>query len=100
LNSVDADVKQSGVTMDRLYPVPVMDDLTLELTSEMKDASQAFLTIYNTQGQRMMNQEVTLNEGFNQVYLNVHHLVNGNYLINVISKGKVLTTKRFTKVGF
>jgi len=102
LNSIDAKVGQNGssITMHRLFPVPTVDQLTLELVSELEDASQTSITIFNAQGQRMLNQEVTLNKGFNQISLNVQALTVGNYFINVISKGEVLTTQRFTKIGF
>ena len=86
--------------MHRLFPVPTVDNLTLELISELEDATETSITIFNAQGQRMLNREVTLNKGFNQVSLNVQALNVGNYFINVISKGEVLTTQRFTKIGF
>ena len=102
VNSNDAIVGNniSSVTMHRLFPVPTVDNLTLELISELEDATETSITIFNAQGQRMLNREVTLNKGFNQVSLNVQALNVGNYFINVISKGEVLTTQRFTKIGF
>ena len=99
-NAIGSKVNGSEVTMHRLYPVPATDELTLELVSELEDASEALITVYNLQGQKLMNQAVNLAKGFNQTVLNVRQLNEGTYLINVISEGKVLTTQRFTKIGF
>ncbi len=70
-----------GITMD-LYPVPVSDNLTIQVNNISKSET-ALVSIIDLTGKVVLSDKVNLEEGSTLVTKNLSHLVNGTYLTRV-----------------
>jgi len=86
--TVPAKVDRIGASLIELYPNPVTETATINL-SEINNASE--LTIYDNMGRKVYSQ--SLNAGQNNVIINVTDLASGLYHININANNSIYTTK-------
>ena len=91
-------VENSEILMDKIYPVPTVNDLNLVLVNQ-GDTKEVGITVYNLQGKQMMFSMTTLNEGWNEYKMDVNSLTDGQYFIHVLGPNGTVTYKRFVKVA-
>jgi PKD repeat protein len=85
----------SMVTSWALYPNPVSDNLTVSL--EMKEYTQAEVSIYNLSGQKSWSRSETLNVGTNRIVIPVTSLSPGLYYLKIKSADGLQLTAKFIK---
>ncbi len=83
----------SKVTSWSLYPNPVVDNLTVSLN--MKEYTQAELSIYSFSGQKSWSATKTLNTGTNRMVIPVASLKPGIYHLRIKSADGLQLTARF-----
>ncbi len=82
-------IKQEKISIGKLYPIPVSDELNVEVNSEV--AEKTILMIYDMTGKLLLNKEYELNLGQNKVSLDTSLLNRGMYLLVVQnSQGKLV----------
>ena len=75
-----------------VYPNPVSDHLSIGI--DMKMAAKAEVVIYNMTGRIVLNNQVTLDAGTNNIGVSTTSLPAGVYTLGISSKeGLMLTTK-------
>ncbi|MEM6725399.1 MAG: T9SS type A sorting domain-containing protein [Bacteroidota bacterium] len=74
-----------------VFPNPTFGESTIELSTS--EASNASLFIYDLQGKLVYNDNLQLDNGINQLRLNVNHLPPGNYEVIVQTQQEVLQQK-------
>ncbi len=85
-------VYSNGANQVRLYPNPVVDQATLELT--IAQAGQAVVKVYDLTGKVVYAENLgKLAEGVYTRELNCQNLHHGMYLVNVIVGGQTATSK-------
>ncbi|MFY7965851.1 MAG: T9SS type A sorting domain-containing protein, partial [Chitinophagaceae bacterium] len=72
-----------------VYPNPIKDNLTLQLSSNSNKKLQ--LTITDLAGRTLLQTNVTSNNGF--INANVNSLTNGVYFVNLNVEDEILTAK-------
>ena len=69
------------VTTTRIYPNPVVDQMTIEVNAAQ--ASEMSISVYNLMGQKVMDKNVSINTGINTPTLNTSSLSSGVYFVTV-----------------
>ena len=88
----------AGVTMNKLYPVPTINELNIQLVNQGV-AQEATVDIYDLQGRLMVTNTVFLDEGVNDHQMDLNNVSGGNYFIHVRIPEGTLVVQQFTKVG-
>ena len=83
------------VTGYRLFPNPVVEQITLDLG--MTVSAQATVMVTSVDGQRAIQFNTQLNRGDNTIQLEVDQLISGLYSITVMTDNEMLLSRRFTK---
>lgn len=83
----------STVTSWSLYPNPVIDNLTVSL--EMKEYTQAEVSIYNLTGQKSWSGSETLNAGTNRIVIPMASFRPGMYYLRIKSANGLQLTAKF-----
>jgi len=82
----------SQVNQWSVYPNPVTENLIVSI--DMKQGTNAMIEIYNTTGQMVLNNMVSLNTGFNNIRVTASSLPSGIYSMRIYSaNGLIFTTK-------
>lgn len=71
----------SSVRVNRLYPNPASDVITLDINA--MQSSNSMIQIFSASGQLVQAQRIDLFEGFNQAQFNISELPSGNYFLRV-----------------
>ena len=77
-----------------IYPNPVGNAATITLYTQ--NAAECTVHVFNATGQRVMNYNVNVEAGRNDVTVPMHDLTNGVYLMNVTMNGQT-TSRSFVK---
>ncbi len=72
-----------NLNVQNVYPVPANHMVNIELQSPQADQSQIF--IYNMNGQLVKTKAVQLQQGLNQITINLSDLKKGNYQVTMQS---------------
>ncbi len=80
-SSEEPTLRLSGLTV---FPNPVLDKLTLKLNSSMD--AEIEVKIRSFYGEEVVNQTIALNEGANEIMLQLSHLKRGFYVLKVKAK--------------
>jgi hypothetical protein len=64
-----------------IHPNPAVDEMVIDIQSPVNQ--QTFLEIFNTLGQRVLSQEVTIVRGFNSTHIDIHNLGEGIYFLRM-----------------
>ena len=83
------------VTTTRIYPNPVVDQMTIEVNAAQ--ASEMSISVYNLMGQKVMDKNVSINTGINTPTLNTSSLSSGVYFVTVKANGFENTMKFVVK---
>ena len=83
------------VTTARIYPNPVVDQMTIEVNASQ--ASEMSISVYNLMGQKVMDKNVNINTGVNTPTLNTSSLSSGVYFVTVKANGFENTMKFIVK---
>lgn len=75
-------------SINGIYPSPATDAITATIQS--MTASNTTLNIFNANGQLVQTQRIQLEAGYNDTYLNIHHLANGTYFLHVAGTETVM----------
>ncbi len=78
-----------------LYPNPANTDLNIQLSSIGNQ--DAKIEIYNVNGAKVYGNATQLNDGNNNLSINVQTLASGNYFVSIRTNDGVVT-KRFAKI--
>lgn len=70
----------------KIYPNPAASEVQLTLTAEKE--GPASIQVYSASGQTVLQKQVSLVKGFNQLRLDVSGLPNGIYTVQLISSGQ------------
>ncbi len=82
-------IKQEKISIGKIYPIPVSDELNVEVNSEV--AEKTILMIYDMTGKLLLNKEYELSKGQNKVSLDTSLLNRGMYVLVVHnSQGKLV----------
>ncbi|MEL7532319.1 MAG: DUF4331 family protein [Bacteroidota bacterium] len=79
----------------KVYPMPALDELNIEISSEGHQRVE--MTVYNINGQEVSAKSYQLSSGLNNLALDVQRLTSGTYLIKMMSKDGLLGTAKFIK---
>ena len=90
-------VSRSGVTMNKIFPVPTNKALNISFFNE-NVGQDAVISVYDFQGRILISETSFLEQGVNTYRLDVTRLVEGNYFLHIQTSGETLTVKQFTKV--
>jgi len=88
----------SNITNDngiKLYPNPVRDQLNVIYSTS--EQSRLNLTVYSIDGRRLMQKEVSSENGVNTFELNTSTLDAGMHFLTISSNGVILETIKFSK---
>ena len=80
----------------RLYPNPVVDNLTIDFDSANKGSMQ--INLFDLQGQNVFAKTVNLSENENKIQINVSSLPEGMYICRLIN-GLTIETSKFLKTN-
>ena len=83
------------MTSARIYPNPVVDQMTIEVNASQ--ASEMSISVYNLMGQKVMDKNVSINTGVNTPTLNTSSLSSGVYFVTVKANGFENTMKFVVK---
>ena len=83
------------VTTTRIYPNPVVDQMTIEVNAAQ--ASEMSISVYNLMGQKVMDNNVSMITGINTPTLNTSSLSSGVYFVTVKANGFENTMKFVVK---
>lgn len=78
-----------------VYPNPVRNDLTVELT--VAQDGEAQVVIFDYSGKQITDLSVNLNSGVNAVPVSTSHLQAGIYFVQVLNNGKISELVKFVK---
>ncbi|MEL6926150.1 MAG: T9SS type A sorting domain-containing protein, partial [Bacteroidota bacterium] len=88
---------ENAAVLERIFPVPARSTLNLELeTAEMELTTVA---VYDVSGKKVLEQNVKLDRGFNQLRINVSQLVNGVYMVVLPLEGHGVVQEKFVKAA-
>jgi len=79
-----------------LYPSPTKDQVQLSI--DMKQASEAVVYIVDMTGKVMYQQRATLAAGLNVVQRNVSQLRAGTYVAQIVINNKITAARQFSKL--
>ena len=74
-------VKIKNIYAISIYPNPVVDLLTIDFTSPIKD--EAVLTILNDIGEKLFQKNITIKQGKNTIPINTALLPRGTYILSL-----------------
>lgn len=77
-----------------IYPNPTIDKLNISINSEI--TNQFNLLIINNVGQKVITENISINQGENLIEIPVNHLPKGSYYL-IINNGKNVISKMFVK---
>ncbi len=72
----------SSMSVNRLYPNPATDVITLEINAT-QSIDGGIIRIFNAKGQVVQANRIDLSEGFNQTRFDISALPSGNYFLQV-----------------
>jgi hypothetical protein len=91
-----SDLNSQEIKLDfKLYPNPTSGEVTLELNGFASGPAE--LRLLDVRGRTIMTRKEELTTGLQFIKLNLHNLINGNYMIQIVQNGKYYTT-RFMKM--
>ncbi len=93
--SVGENPAVNPVTSTRIYPNPVVDQMTIEVNAAQ--ASEMSISVYNLMGQKVMDKNVSINTGINTPTLSTSSLSSGVYFVTVKANGFENTMKFIVK---
>ena len=70
-----------NMTVNRLYPIPAKEELTVELNSTLSGIHQ--IQVFNAEGILVKNQDMELHQGFNKTALDIGDLPPGSYFLSM-----------------
>jgi hypothetical protein len=79
-------VNISNITDLKIYPNPVRSEMTVSMKAKL-DNSVVSINIYNTQGELIIHQNNILNEGMNDVQIDMGKYAQGLYFISLEHDG-------------
>jgi len=103
--TIEAKTGSSEITIDpnttavveRIFPVPALTTLNVEL--ETGDVQLTTIAVYDMSGKRVLSQNVMLENGFNQVSLNIKNLAVGAYMVVIPLEGVGVVQEKFVKAA-
>ena len=78
-----------------IYPNPVSDNLNVVVNS--KEPQKVSISLYTISGKIVLNTELQLTKGEQELKLNISHLQKGNYILKVNNKANNIITKSIIK---
>lgn len=75
------EVEEASLRFGRVYPVPAVQEVTVEFDSEQ--SINGTIQLFNAEGKLMQQRATQIDQGFNQVRLDVNALAPGMYIIRV-----------------
>jgi PKD repeat protein len=91
LKIISLGISKDQVKLNTVYPNPAFDKLNLTISST--EAQFATVRIVDLSGKLMFTDKVNLTQGMNLVELNTSNLINGMYILEVITKNSYSTSK-------
>jgi len=91
-------VSSTELTIEQLYPVPAIDEITLDLRSADSKVSMAY--IIDVSGKVHYTRQINLTKGANQEVFDISNLADGLYLLNIVDGNGQQLTRSFTKAGY
>ena len=89
--------KETNVTF-LVYPVPVINKFTFEISVDDYQGSDVFYNLINMQGAVVLTDALDLNRGVNSQTIDINHLASGIYMLSVNnSKDQIPITKIIKK---
>ena len=83
------------MTAVRVYPNPATDVLNIEVNASQSSAMN--INVFNIMGQKVMEQNVSINAGMNRPTINTAELASGIYFVTVKANGYENTLKFIVK---
>ncbi|MBI9068510.1 MAG: PKD domain-containing protein [Salinivirgaceae bacterium] len=78
-----------------VYPLPLQKTVTLSLNSDKAYLGE--IHISSISGNTLMHQSIDINKGENNKTIDVNHLENGMYIMQIIANGEIIATKKLIK---
>ncbi|MFY7965987.1 MAG: GEVED domain-containing protein [Chitinophagaceae bacterium] len=90
-------LKISDVVINKLYPNPVKNALTISIASPSN--KNVSIVVTNAAGKTVQIMELALKQGDNQFAVKTNKLDAGNYFISIVDTDKNTTTESFIKIN-
>lgn len=86
--------EEQEIKIKNTYPNPFKDFIKFNI--ESKVAQKIYVKLYNIQGQLLKSKSIDIEEGFQEIEISTKDIEqNGQYILNIIVKDKVLSKKLF-----
>lgn len=89
-------LKTVGVQIAEVYPNPILSKLNVLITAD--GAKTAQMVITDLAGKTVTTSSINLQDGENNISLNVHNLTAGNYIIQVVDKNQKSNLVKIVKL--
>lgn len=86
---------QSNFSLEKIYPIPANDHLTLQIVSEIDN--QVSVEIFNSNGQQIIRKSVALSIGEQTYNMPISNLAAGSYIIRLSNPEGTFITRTFVK---
>ena len=86
-----------NLRMGKVYPVPAVEQVYLELESE--ESLSSSIQVFNASGELLKEQKVIINQGYNHLEVNIKNLAAGIYILSIPSGKEQLIQRKFIVGG-
>ena len=87
------EAETSLVQLGKTYPIPAVNQINFEFESEQSFNSN--MQIFNAEGRLMKQQSINVDQGFNQVQMDVNQLPSGMYFMNIETNNQTTIKRKF-----